>query len=145
VASLQNLVSSPLIGPSILLSIHFSNPLTYMRLLMSEAELYPEEWRLEGCYAVWLCYETTFRRNLAPPSTTQRTSVASYGYAPSSPILFTLLMVALSSSETSVLIRATRRTSYKTLFFIVTAVKPSNLTKFYPYTKRQAKFYHCIF
>jgi hypothetical protein len=35
-------------------------------------------------------------------------SVASYGYVPSSPILVTLMMEALSSSETSVLTRATR-------------------------------------
>jgi hypothetical protein len=27
-----------------------------------------EEWRLLGCYAVWLLYEPTFRRNLAPAS-----------------------------------------------------------------------------
>jgi hypothetical protein len=36
-------------------------------------------------------------------------SVASYGYVPSSPILATLMMEALSSSETSVLTRVTRR------------------------------------
>jgi hypothetical protein len=36
-------------------------------------------------------------------------SVASYGYVPSSPILVTPMMEALSSSETSVLTRATRR------------------------------------
>jgi hypothetical protein len=34
--------------------------------------------------------------------------IASYGYVPSSPILVTLMMEALSSSETSVLTRATR-------------------------------------
>jgi hypothetical protein len=39
---------------------------------------------------------------------TQRASVASYGYVPSSPILVTLMMEALSTSETSVLTRATR-------------------------------------
>jgi hypothetical protein len=39
----------------------------------------------------------------------QRESVASYGYVPSSPILVTLMMEALSSSETSFLARATRR------------------------------------
>jgi hypothetical protein len=43
---------------------------------------------------------------------------------PSSPILVTLIMEALSSSETSVLTTATRQKS----FFIVTAVKASNLT-----------------
>jgi hypothetical protein len=39
----------------------------------------------------------------------QRVSVASYGYVPSSPILVTLMMEALSSSETSVLTRAAHR------------------------------------
>jgi hypothetical protein len=39
----------------------------------------------------------------------QLVSVASYGYVPSSPIIVTLTMEALSSSETSVLTRATRR------------------------------------
>jgi hypothetical protein len=39
----------------------------------------------------------------------QRESVASYGYVPSSPILVTLMREVLSSSETSVLTRATRR------------------------------------
>jgi hypothetical protein len=39
----------------------------------------------------------------------QRASVAIYGYVPGSPILVTLIMEALSSSEMSVLIRATRR------------------------------------
>jgi hypothetical protein len=38
----------------------------------------------------------------------QRASVASYGYIPSSPILVTLMMEALSSSETLVLTRVTR-------------------------------------
>jgi hypothetical protein len=38
----------------------------------------------------------------------QRASVASYGYVPTSPILATLMMEALSTSETSVLTRATR-------------------------------------
>jgi hypothetical protein len=35
--------------------------------------------------------------------------VTSYGYVPSSPILVTVMMEALSSSEMSVLTRATRR------------------------------------
>jgi hypothetical protein len=43
---------------------------------------------------------------------------------PCTPILATLMMEALGSSETSVLTRATQ----KTPFFIVTAVKTSNLT-----------------
>jgi hypothetical protein len=54
-----------------------------------------EEWRLLGCYAVWLLYELTFRRNLALPS--------------SEPILVAVMMEALRSSETSVLTRETRR------------------------------------
>jgi hypothetical protein len=40
---------------------------------------------------------------------TLRASVASYGYLPSSPILVTLMMEALSSSETSIITRVTRR------------------------------------
>jgi hypothetical protein len=40
---------------------------------------------------------------------TQRVPVASYGYVPSSPILVTLMMEALSSSVTSVLTSSTRR------------------------------------
>jgi hypothetical protein len=39
-------------------------------------------------------------------------------------------MEALSSSETSVLIRATRHNISEDAFFIVTAVKTPNLTKF---------------
>jgi hypothetical protein len=45
---------------------------------------------------------------------------------PSSPILVTVMNEALSSFETSVLTRV--KTSQKTLSFIVTAVKTSNLT-----------------
>jgi hypothetical protein len=39
----------------------------------------------------------------------QRASVASYGYIPISPILTTLMMKTLRSTETSILTRATRR------------------------------------
>jgi hypothetical protein len=39
----------------------------------------------------------------------QRASVASHGYVPSSPIIVTLMKEALSSSETSVLTRSIRR------------------------------------
>jgi hypothetical protein len=39
----------------------------------------------------------------------QRASVASYGYVPSSSLLVTLMIEELSSSETSALTRATRR------------------------------------
>jgi hypothetical protein len=41
---------------------------------------------------------------------------------PNSPNFVTLMMEAISSSETSVLTRATRRNTKKTTFFIVTAV-----------------------
>jgi hypothetical protein len=41
--------------------------------------------------------------------TLQHVSVASYSYVPSSPIIVTLMKEALSSSETSILTRATRR------------------------------------
>jgi hypothetical protein len=34
-----------------------------------------EEWCLLGCYAVWLLEESTFRRNLAPPSSWWQESV----------------------------------------------------------------------
>jgi hypothetical protein len=47
---------------------------------------------------------------------------------PSLPILLTIMMGAILSSETSLLTRATL-TSQKTAFFTVTAVKTSNLPK----------------
>jgi hypothetical protein len=59
----------------------------------------------------------------------QRASVASYSIVvPSSLILVTPMKEALSSSETSALTRATLR-NISTPFFIVTAVKTSNLTR----------------
>jgi hypothetical protein len=47
---------------------------------------------------------------------------------PSSPILVKLMMEGLRPSETSVLTRATQRNILEEAFFIVTAVKTSNLT-----------------
>jgi hypothetical protein len=64
---------------------------------------------------------TEFRRNLAPPSSGQQESVnqvflhimrrllVTASVVPSSPIIVALMKEALSSSETSVLTRATRR------------------------------------
>jgi hypothetical protein len=62
-----------------------------------------------------LCRAALVRTNVSEElsaslcSSLQCASVASYGYVPSSPILLTLMMDALSSSETSALIRATWR------------------------------------
>jgi hypothetical protein len=50
-------------------------------------------------------------------------------FVPSTPILVTLMKEELSSSETSVLNEPHGVTSQKTPFFIVTAVKISNLTR----------------
>jgi hypothetical protein len=62
---------------------------------------------------------------------TQRASVASYGYVPSSPILVTPMMEALSSPERRFSLEPHGLTSQKTPFFIVTAVKSSKLTRIY--------------
>jgi hypothetical protein len=48
---------------------------------------------------------------------------------PSSPILVTLMMEAIHSSETRFLQGPRGATSHQTAFFIVTAVKTSNLTQ----------------
>jgi hypothetical protein len=58
-----------------------------------------EEWRLLGCYTVWLLYEPYSMRRL----------LVSASLVSNSPILVTVMKEARSSSETSVLIRATRR------------------------------------
>jgi hypothetical protein len=70
-----------------------------------KANLILEEGRLLGCYAVWLLYwhwHLVFLLSV-------RRSLVTASVVPSSPFLVTLMMEALSSSETSVLTRATRR------------------------------------
>jgi hypothetical protein len=47
---------------------------------------------------------------------------------PNSPILVSMMMEVIHSSEASVVTRATRLSSQKSAFFLVTAVKTSNLT-----------------
>jgi hypothetical protein len=58
------------------------------------------EWRLLGCYAVWLLQEPTFQRNLAPLSsggqigelaTSVRRLLVTASVVPSSQILVTLM------------------------------------------------------
>jgi hypothetical protein len=56
-----------------------------------------DEWRLLGCYTVWLLYEPKFRL------------LVTATVVPSSSILVTPMKETVSSSETSVLTRATRR------------------------------------
>jgi hypothetical protein len=102
-----------------------------------------EEWRLLGCYAVWLLSEPTFRRNLAffirvtrigelgttqaatcnrrtlrRSISSQRTSVASC-----------LMKEAPSSSETSVLTRATRRNNREDTILPWSYLRKFNYTK----------------
>jgi hypothetical protein len=60
----------------------------------------------------------------------RRTLLVTVNGVPISPTLVTLMMEALSSSETSVLQQPHGVTSQKTAFFIVTAVKTSNRTTF---------------
>jgi hypothetical protein len=58
------------------------------------------------------------------------TALAVTNVVPSSSVLVTFTMEALSSSENRFLQEPYGVTSQKTPFFIVTAVKPSNLTVF---------------
>jgi hypothetical protein len=58
---------------------------------------------------------------------------------PSSPILVTLMKETLSSTVTSVLIRATRRNITQDTIFIVTAVKTSNFHLFFSKKFAQAE------
>jgi hypothetical protein len=73
-----------------------------------------EERLLLGCYAVWLLYEPTFRRNLAPLHSgwqvilrSVRRLLVTANVVPSLLILVTLMMEALRSSETRAVTRTT--------------------------------------
>jgi hypothetical protein len=66
-----------------------------------------EEWHLLGCYAVWLLQEPTYFYFVLLRSV--RRLLVTANVVPSSPILVTLMMKALSSFETSVFTRSTRR------------------------------------
>jgi hypothetical protein len=110
--------------------------------LLSRNIFISEEWRLLVCYSVWLLrtdvseeLSAFINRVIRIRELGTRVFLRSLcrllitaNVVPSSPILVILMMEAQSSSETSVLTRATRVTFQKTPFFIVTAVKTSNLT-----------------
>jgi hypothetical protein len=66
----------------------------------SKIRFHGEECRLMGCYAVW--HNSVFLRSV-------RQLLVTANVVPNSPILVTLIMEALDSSETSVLTRVTRR------------------------------------
>jgi hypothetical protein len=80
-----------------------------------------EECRLLGCYAVWFLQEPTlcsvFRL------------LITVNAVPSAPILVTLMIEAIRSSETSVPTRSTWRNIPEDAFFRVAAVKTSNAAK----------------
>jgi hypothetical protein len=71
------------------------------------------------CYVRFEVFTAVTMENVVFCISSQRPSVASYSYVPSSPILVTLMMEALSSSETSFLQEPHGVTSQKTAFFIV--------------------------
>jgi hypothetical protein len=63
----------------------------------------------------------------------------------STPILVTLMMEELGSSETFVLTRITRRSIQETAFFIFTAAETSNLTKQIQFPARSCSSYLAVF
>jgi hypothetical protein len=89
-----------------------------------------EECRLLGCYAVWLLYEPTFQRNISPPSSGWQESACFGCYC----VFFVHRFLSpwwwrrYVPPERRFLQEPHGVTSQKTTFFIVTAVKPSNLT-----------------
>jgi hypothetical protein len=112
-------------GPTKLAMNHFLMNLTYRGIASfrthhnDESNIcWYEECRLLWCYAVWLLYVPTFRKNVSSPSSGWREStsweqrlqqLATANVVPRVPILFILIMETRRSSETSVLTRATRR------------------------------------
>jgi hypothetical protein len=91
-----------------------------------------EECRLLGYDIVRLLLEPTFRRNYrlhqqGEKNKRARSIVSSNRNVPSCLVLFSLMMEAIRSSDTSVLTRATGVESKKTIF-IIAAVKTSNFT-----------------
>jgi hypothetical protein len=75
-----------------------------------------------ACSCVTSDYQVVFLRNML------RLLVAA-SVVPSPPFLVNMMMEALGSSETSTITRATRRNSQKTQFFLVTALRTSNLPR----------------
>jgi hypothetical protein len=87
-------------------------------------------WRTEP---IWdrreLTHALSQRKDEGSGGSSVRRLLVTASVFPSSSILVTLMKETLSSSETSVLTRTTRRNIPKTPFFIVTVVKISNLTE----------------
>jgi hypothetical protein len=95
-----------------------SGTLTYLTIFEIE------EYRLLGCYFMWLFQETTFQKNVSPPSSWLDKSVSYYylipllrsmrrllvtaNVVPRSSILVPLVMETIRSSDMSVFTGATR-------------------------------------
>jgi hypothetical protein len=86
-----------------------SLPKTIVLIVFDTPELVIEEGKLLKNSVFWDVAPCGSCKNQRLRGTSPRTSVGIYGYVPSSPILLTMMMEAISSSETSVLTRATRR------------------------------------